>query len=81
VYIEPKSEPGNYDREVFLVLKEFEPSLSRGGDMAMDFLAPAEEVKELKDSGESAMKASLAKGMPHGYGAVPRSKWERDRDS
>jgi FtsP/CotA-like multicopper oxidase with cupredoxin domain len=67
VYIEPRNEPGNFDREVFLVLKEFEPSLSRGGDMAMDFLAPAEEVKELKDSGESAMKASLAKGMPHGY--------------
>jgi FtsP/CotA-like multicopper oxidase with cupredoxin domain len=67
VYIEPKTEPGNYDREVFLVLKEFEPSLSRGGDMAMDFLAPAEEVKELKDTGESEMKASLVKGMPHGY--------------
>jgi len=67
VYIEPKTEPGNYDREAFLVLKEFEPSLSLGGDMAMDFLAPAEEVKELKDTGESEMKASLAKGMPHGY--------------
>ena len=67
VYIEPKSEPGNDDREVFLVLKEFEPSLSRGGDMAMDFLAPVDELKELKDSGESAMKASLAKGMPHGF--------------
>jgi FtsP/CotA-like multicopper oxidase with cupredoxin domain len=67
VYIEPKSEPGNYDREVFLVLKEFEPSLSRGGDMAMDFLAPAAQVKTLKDAGESAMKASLAKGTPHGY--------------
>src|SRR5271165_5316487 len=39
VYIEPKNNPGAYDREVFLVLKEFEPSLSRGGDMAMDFLA------------------------------------------
>jgi FtsP/CotA-like multicopper oxidase with cupredoxin domain len=33
VYIEPKHEPGNYDREVFLVLKEFEPTFSRGGDM------------------------------------------------
>lgn len=30
VYIEPKSSPGDYDREVFLVLKEFEPELSRG---------------------------------------------------
>jgi FtsP/CotA-like multicopper oxidase with cupredoxin domain len=67
VYIEPRHDPGGYDREVFLVLKEFEPSLSRGGDMAMDFLSPATRVKALEDSGESAMKASLAKGMPHGY--------------
>jgi FtsP/CotA-like multicopper oxidase with cupredoxin domain len=28
VYIEPASEPGRYDREVFLTLKEFEPSRS-----------------------------------------------------
>jgi FtsP/CotA-like multicopper oxidase with cupredoxin domain len=67
VYIEPKNEPGRYDREVFLVLKEFEPVFSRGGDMAMDFLSPATRVKALEDEGESAMKASLAKGMPHGY--------------
>ena len=67
VYIEPKNNPGNYDREVFLTLKEFGPTLSRGGDMAMDFLAPATTVKELKDSGENAMNASLAKGMPHGF--------------
>ena len=38
MYIEPKQEPGRYDREVFLVLKEFEPTFSRGGDMAQDFL-------------------------------------------
>ena len=67
VYIEPKNEPGNYDREVFLVLKEFEPTFSRGGDMAQDVLSPATKVKELEVQGESAMKASLAKGMPHGY--------------
>ena len=67
VYIEPKHEPGSYDREVFLVLKEFEPSFSQGGDMAQDFLIPAKRVTELETAGESAMKASLAKGMPHGY--------------
>lgn len=67
VYIEPKHEPGRYDREVFLVLKEFEPTFSRGGDMAQDFLSPSTRVKALEDMGESAMKASLAKGMPHGY--------------
>src|SRR6185369_13711021 len=67
VYIEPRQEPGRYDREVFLVLKEFEPTFSRGGDMAMNFLSPAIRVKSLEDTGESAMKASIAKGMPHGY--------------
>ncbi|MGD0226154.1 MAG: multicopper oxidase domain-containing protein [Terriglobia bacterium] len=67
VYIEPSHEPGGYDREVFLVLKEFEPAFSRGGDMQMDFLSPATRVKTLEEQGESAMKASLDKGMPHGY--------------
>lgn len=66
VYIEPKHEPGHYDREVFLVLKEFEPTFSQGGDMAMDFLPPLVN-QDLKRQGEGAMKASLAKGMPHGY--------------
>ena len=67
VYIEPKREPGAYDREVFLVLKEFEPTFSRGGDMPMDFLSPRTEVPDLKREGETAMKASLGNGMPHGY--------------
>ena len=67
VYIEPKNEPGRYDQEVFLVLKEFEPSFSRGGDMAQDFLEPAAKMKALEAAGESSMKESLAKGMPHGY--------------
>jgi FtsP/CotA-like multicopper oxidase with cupredoxin domain len=67
VYIEPKQHAGDYDREVFLTLKEFQPTLSRGGDMAMDFLVPAQTVPALRDAGESKMNASLAKGMPHGY--------------
>jgi FtsP/CotA-like multicopper oxidase with cupredoxin domain len=67
VYIEPKDSPGNYDREVFLTLKEFEPTFSRGGDMAMDFLSPGTVVKDLKDTGETAMRASLAKKAPHGF--------------
>lgn len=66
VYIEPRHEPGRYDREVFLVLKEFEPTFSRGGDMAQDFLPPV-KVKALEELGEASMKASLNKGMPHGY--------------
>ncbi|MFZ0879036.1 MAG: multicopper oxidase domain-containing protein [Candidatus Acidiferrales bacterium] len=67
VYIEPKHDAGRYDREIFLVLKEFEPTFSRGGDMAQDFLSPADRVKALEETGESAMKASLARGVPHGY--------------
>ncbi len=67
VYIEPKENPGRYDREVFLTLKEFEPKFSRGGDMAQDFLSPAGEVQDLKEAGEKSMTASLAKGMPKGY--------------
>src|SRR4029079_6263573 len=67
VYIEPAHDPGAYDREVFLTLKEFEPAFSRGGDMAMDFLAPAEADRTLREQGELAMQASLAKGAPHGY--------------
>jgi FtsP/CotA-like multicopper oxidase with cupredoxin domain len=73
VYIDPKDEPGRFDQEIFVVLKEFEPTLSRGGDMAMDFLFPATRVKSLKQAGESAMTASLAKGMAHGYEVGYRS--------
>jgi FtsP/CotA-like multicopper oxidase with cupredoxin domain len=67
VYIEARNNPGRYDREVFLTLKEFEPTLSRGGDMDMDFLSPSGKVSSLKEAGESAMQASLAKGSPHGF--------------
>ena len=66
-YIEPRSEPGAYDREAFLVLKEFEPKFSRGRDMPQDCLSPVTRDKELEETGERAMKASLAKGMPKGY--------------
>src|SRR5665213_3429037 len=64
VYIEPKNEPGNYDREEFIVLKEFDPYFMRGGDMAMDFLS-GNALPELKAMGEKAEKESA--GMPKGY--------------
>ncbi len=67
MYIEPRREPGRFDREVVLVLKDFEPTLSRGGDMAMGFLLPAATDAKLKEAGESAMAASLERGLPHGY--------------
>ena len=67
VFIEPASDPGAYDREVFLMLKEFQPVFSRGGDMPMDFLSPADPDSALRAQGETAMKASLAQGTPHGF--------------
>ena len=73
VYIEGREEPGRHDREVFLTLKEFEPWFSRGGDMASDLFSPSTEVAALKEPGETAMKASLAKGRPHGYEVNYRS--------
>ena len=66
VYIEPRNEPGAYDREVFLTLKEFEPSLTQSEEMSSDFLA-GEPVAQLRDRGEQAMATSTAAGMPHGY--------------
>lgn len=67
VYIEPRREPGAFDREVFLVLKEFDPFFSQGGDMAMDFLQPVARDHALEERGETAMKASLGSGAAHGY--------------
>jgi len=66
VYIEPAHNPGDYDQEIFLTLKEFEPSLSTAGDMAGGFLA-GQPMPELRDRGEKAMAASLASGKPHGF--------------
>jgi len=71
VYIEPKNNPGAYDREVFLVLKEFEPSFSRGGDMAMDILAgtPLPALQQIgKKADEEARSAKRTqKGFEVGY--------------
>ena len=68
VYIEPKLNPGAYDHEVFLVLKEFGPAFSRGGDMAMDVLAGA-PLSSLKEQGLAADEetAEKTKGFEVGY--------------
>ena len=60
VYIEPK--------DVFLVMKEFAPSFSRGGDMAMNFLA-GDPIKELQQSGKRADEEAKekTKGFEIGY--------------
>ena len=68
VYIEPQHNPGGYDREVFLVLKEFAPTLSRGGDMAMDALAgsPLEGLKQMGQAADKKAKEK-AKGFEVSY--------------
>ena len=68
VYIEPKNNPGTYDREVFLLMKEFEPGLRRGGDMPMDVLAGV-PLKELQQMGKAAdaEKPQKYKGFEVGY--------------
>jgi FtsP/CotA-like multicopper oxidase with cupredoxin domain len=68
VYIEPTDNPGAYDREIFLVLKEFAPGFSRGGDMAMDSLAGA-PIAALQRMGKAADDATKekAKGFEVGY--------------
>ncbi|WP_407175240.1 multicopper oxidase family protein [Bradyrhizobium sp. STM 3562] len=68
VYIEPRNNPGAYDQEIFLVLKEFEPSFSHGGDMPMEALV-GEPIKALQDMGKAADAAARekAKGYELSY--------------
>ncbi len=68
VYIEPARHPGAYDREVFLVMKEFAPTFSRGGDMAMDALAGA-ALPALQQMGAAAdaQARTKVKGFEVGY--------------
>jgi FtsP/CotA-like multicopper oxidase with cupredoxin domain len=68
IYIEPKNNPGAYDREVFLVLKEFEPTLGRGGDMEMHMLAGL-PIKALRTMGRAADEQARekSKGFEVGY--------------
>ncbi len=69
VYIEPKANPGAYDREVFLVLKEFEPALSHGGDMDMKFLAgdPSKELQAIGKAADEKNKQYKEKGFEVNY--------------
>jgi len=68
VYIEPKNNPGAYDREVFLVLKEFGAYLSRGGDMDMDVLAgrPVAALQLIGKAADAEAKEKT-KGFEVGY--------------
>jgi FtsP/CotA-like multicopper oxidase with cupredoxin domain len=67
IYIEPADNSGAYDREVFLVLKEFEPTLSRGGDMAMEVLVgnQIEDLQRIAKEADEQFKGP--KGYEIGY--------------
>src|SRR5262245_41932860 len=67
LYIEPANNAGAYDREVFLVLKEFQPSFGRGGDMTMEVLigSPLTELQQLGERADERFKG--LKGYEVGY--------------
>jgi FtsP/CotA-like multicopper oxidase with cupredoxin domain len=48
-YIDPSSEPGNYDQEVFLALKEWDPYMSSGGDGGDDSIDVAYNLFSIND--------------------------------
>jgi FtsP/CotA-like multicopper oxidase with cupredoxin domain len=67
VYIEPANNPGAYDREVFLVLKEFAPSFSQGGDMQQEALTgpPIAALQQIGEKLDQQFKGP--KGYEVGY--------------
>ncbi|HKD46752.1 MAG TPA: multicopper oxidase domain-containing protein [Rhizomicrobium sp.] len=69
VYIEPANNRGAYDQEIFLVLKEFLPTFSRGGDMASNALA-GQMQPNLREIGKQADAQGQikTKGYEVGYG-------------
>ena len=70
VYIEPKNNARAYDREIFLVMKEFEPAFSHGGDMAIGALAGA-PVKALQQIGRACRRGGA--GEDQGFRSRLRS--------
>lgn len=66
VLIEPRSDPGAFDQEVFLTLKEFGPYFNRI-EMPATFLAPQIRSRALFDLDQVAIKASLARGRQPGW--------------
>jgi len=66
VYVEPRNDPGAYDREVFLTLKEFAPYFNRM-EMKTGFLAPNNPVRELYDIDQRAIARMREKGREPGW--------------
>ena len=78
IYVESKNEieTRNYDREEFIVLKEFEPYFMHGGDMVSDFLA-GDAIPELKAIQEKAENESLIKQKNYEVGVASRNGLKR----
>lgn len=76
VYIEPKENTGRYDQEIFLVLKEFQPTFSQGGDMAQEFLSPAANG----EIAEGCRRIRDERFAGQGHGARIRSWLQRVHD-
>jgi FtsP/CotA-like multicopper oxidase with cupredoxin domain len=68
LFIEPANDTGAYDREVFIVMKEFVPNFNRGGDMGVEAL-PETEIPALRQLGKLAdsQAKSKVKGFEVGY--------------
>jgi FtsP/CotA-like multicopper oxidase with cupredoxin domain len=68
VYIEPRDNSGAHDREIFLTLKEFGPTFSKGGDMDQDALVGA-MLPDLQAIGKKAdaEATTKTKGYEVGY--------------
>jgi FtsP/CotA-like multicopper oxidase with cupredoxin domain len=66
VYIEPKQNPGAHDREVFLTLKEFEPTLVPNTNTPTNYLA-GNQLPRLRDKGAATMAQARARGMSPGW--------------
>jgi FtsP/CotA-like multicopper oxidase with cupredoxin domain len=63
-YIEARDEPGAYDREVFLMLKEFSPYFTTTDGMdGPPFLYPTNIVPALKAASKAADAPSIAAGV------------------
>jgi FtsP/CotA-like multicopper oxidase with cupredoxin domain len=64
VYIDPRNEPGAYDREVFLMLKEFDPYFTTADGMdGPPFLYPANIDPALQAADTAANQAAHAQGL------------------
>lgn len=77
VYVEPKNNPGNYDQEVFLATKEWEPFFTEAEEMESDDMGkpPADLKPDPKPNGwEIGYQRFAINGKALGYGEPVRVK-------